>query len=127
MTVDVPQQVPSQGSRATRPAMDVVWILLGSVGVMCALALIVLSTIGHHAAVQAYPDAEVTGVVVVNGFDAVPRLQADERTAKGPGDADDARSVHRSRRGSGDRHWHPPTGDVTTSPRPDPRVCQWAK
>jgi len=37
---------------------------------MCALALIVLSTIGHHAAVQAYPDAEVTGVVVVNGFDA---------------------------------------------------------
>jgi hypothetical protein len=70
MTVDAPQQVPSEGSRATRPAMDVVLIVLGSVGVVCALALIMLSTIGYQAAVQAYPDAEVTGVVVVNGFDA---------------------------------------------------------
>lgn len=37
---------------------------------VCALALIVLSTVGQQAAARAYPDAKVTGVVVVNGFAA---------------------------------------------------------
>ena len=69
MTVDAPQEVPSDG-RATRPVIDVALIVLGSVGVVCALALIVLSTVGQQAAARAYPDAKVTGVVAVNGFTA---------------------------------------------------------
>ena len=70
MTVDATQEVPSDDGPATRPVLDMVLIALGSVGVVCALALIVLSTVGQQAAVRAYPDAKVTGVVVVNGFDA---------------------------------------------------------
>lgn len=37
MTVDVPHQVPSEESRATRPAVGLVLIVLGHWGVLCAL------------------------------------------------------------------------------------------
>lgn len=70
MTAAAPQEVPGDLRRGTRPAIDVALIVLGSVGVVCALALIVLSTFGQQAAARANPDAEVTGVVVVNGFSA---------------------------------------------------------
>jgi hypothetical protein len=50
--------------------MDLVLIILGAVGVLCAVALIVLSTVGQQAAARAHPSVQVTGLVVVNGFDA---------------------------------------------------------
>jgi hypothetical protein len=70
VTIDAPQQVPTEESRGARHAVDLVLIVLGAFGVLCAIALVVLSTIGQQAAVRAHPDAEVTGVVVVNGYDA---------------------------------------------------------
>ena len=53
VTIDAPQQVPTEESRETSPALDL--IVLGALGVVCAIALVVLSTIGQQAAVGLTP------------------------------------------------------------------------